>query len=348
MPVCCTLLSLSVAEGWLKEDFELTLDTEGQAPRLLTFFGLATGNTLYASLPALSSGAIFPPTDTKRCSSQERSSGCCSSCGCTRDSRGRGSVQETNQRASTCLSCCMQSLPRLCAERGLLLGSDEPGSPWNLLPLEEGNNAAKAKGLSPSHQPSQQSGASLGAEKRRPEAQQTIDVRFDSPAPPVSSWAVPDASSLGISECAERGEKPSPENTQRQSARNNPPAARDEKPKADLGLVLQECDVIVENETTRTIVVGGAWTPGRQGVPPYATVKGDVSGSFEITIDSSMYSHMFTLEPSKGTLSAGSRQMIRAIFSPQAVTPGELGLATAPLATSSPNLYSNVPPATCN
>lgn len=248
-------------------------------------------------------------------------------CRCAGDGEILRSSEETGQRVNMCLACYVESLPRLCAERGLL----EPSSPCSRLAGEEGSAITKAKGTATSHQQLQLPGISPAIDIRRLEAQQTIDVRFDAPVSFVSSATLEGDFSVGA--YAERitprsRDKSAQDSSQKQSTRTALPLARDEKVKGDSGVAQQEPDFILENETIRTIIIGAPWATGRQGLPSYAPVKGDAAGNFEITIEPSKYSHMFTLEPTKGTLFAGSRQMVRACFAPEATTPGEALPAT--------------------
>lgn len=210
----------------------------------------------------------------------------------------------------------MELLPRLSAERSLLC-PDELDTPWNRTITDEGNPSPKAKGQSLSHQQAQLAGSDSSPEKRRfevPQSLQILNVQFGSP-PGGGCFEEPCEGPSHM-----HGDRV---NTQTQSARSPPPSGRDERQKVDTGGLLHEADLIVNNDVTRTIVVAGAWSPGRQGLPPYASARTETCGSFEITVDPSPYSRLFTFEPSKGTVSPGSQQMIRVNFYRQPPTSGE-------------------------
>ncbi|KAL8434249.1 hypothetical protein Efla_002014 [Eimeria flavescens] len=306
------------AEGWLQQDFELAFTVDGHASRILTVFGLATSCPLYASLPALSSGAVSLQAPSG-CPVQPADSGADNSCSCCGAiDVGRQAISdEVCRRGLLCPACYTQSLPRLSADRGFLCNM-QLSSPRYHSTGDEAYSAGKSRGS----QQNQLGGVSQGTDKKLQDAEQVIEVTFDSPIFRRASLPSPDCPPS-----AAPSDRPSfsSSSNQKQSTRTNPTSSRDDKPKseqkADAGAVLQEPEVIVENETTRLILIGGAWIPGRQGLPPYALIRGEVSGTFEITMDSSKHSHMFALNPTKGTLFLGSRQMIRATFTPQAAVP---------------------------
>ncbi|KAL8453880.1 hypothetical protein Emag_001688 [Eimeria magna] len=302
-------------EGWLQEEFELIFDVDGYAPRVLTVFGFATGNALYASLPA-SNYWTAPLQQARAYGTHERantSKQMCSFCGAFGGERQNPS-DSPDDTSNSCPSCYMQSLPRLCADRGFFR-NDQLGSPKSRSAGEEPLSAVKSKG-------SQLSGVSQITDRKLLESQQTIDVNFD---PPVCALPAPtrgDCPPAGVS--AERlGATTGAKNeaNHKPSSRASPPSSREDKHKAeqkgDAGVTQQDFDVIIEDEITRTIIIGGAWTAGRQAQPPYAPTRGDALGTFEITVEPSTHSHMFSLDPSKGTLFLGSRQMVRATFMPQ-------------------------------
>ncbi|KAL8447906.1 hypothetical protein Emed_004201 [Eimeria media] len=308
-------------EGWLQEEFELIFDVDGYAPRVLTVFGYATGNALYASLPASNYGTVSLQQTRayETHAAANNSEQVCGFCGALGGER-QGHLELRHDTTNSCPSCYMQSLPRLCADRGFL-DNDQLGSPRFRSAGEESLSAAKSKG-------SQSSGGSQLNDKKLLESQQTIDVNFDSPVCALATPTRDDCAPAGVS--AERlgvtaGGKN--EANHKQSSRSSPPPSREDKPKGeqkgDAGVAQQDFDVIIENETTRTIIIGGAWTAGRPGQPPYAPVKGDSLGTFEITMEPSTHSHMFSLEPLKGSLFLGSRQMVRATFMPQASLLGQ-------------------------
>ncbi|KAL8271257.1 hypothetical protein Esti_004823 [Eimeria stiedai] len=309
-------------EGWLQEEFELVFDADGHASRVLTVFGFATANPLYASLPGPNNEIAFLQ-QAEACGTHAWKRGSekkCSFCGAFRGGRQShsDSPDDTN---NICPSCYMQSLPRLCADRGFL-DSDQLGSPRYRSAGEETSSAVKSKA-------SQLSGMSQINDRKLLETQQIIDVKFDSPVCALATPTRDNCLPAGVS--AERlgvtaGGKD--DANQKQPTRGSAPSSRDDKLKAeqkgDAGVTQQNFDVIIENESTRTIIVGGAWIAGRQGqppyAPPYAPIKGDNLGTFEITMEPSAHSHMFALDPLKGTLFLGSRQMVRATFAPQAAS----------------------------
>ncbi|CDJ27701.1 uncharacterized protein EMH_0010460 [Eimeria mitis] len=308
-------------EGWLRGDFELTLATEGNSSRVLTFFGLATANPIYVTLPFLPGGSVGPPREVAACSSHEGSNShnsrgkCC--CGGSVESK---TFEESLRVGDTCLACCMELLPRLSAERNLL-SPEELDSSWSRTVTEEGNAAPKARGQSPSHQQTQPAGGDSGFEKKRLElqqGQQILHVQFGSPSN-SGCFEEPDEGSRGT-----QGDRVVRDgSSQRPSSQSPPSSGRDERQKGDAAGLQQEADLIIDNEVMRTIVVAGAWSPGRQDLPPYASVKGEACGNFEITIDPSPHSRLFTFEPSKGTVSPGSQQMVRVGFSRQTPTNAE-------------------------
>ncbi|CDJ49833.1 hypothetical protein, conserved [Eimeria brunetti] len=259
-------------EGWLRGDFELTLATDGHASRVLSFFGLATANPIYVTLPSQRGESVCPPREATACSLHEGSSRHSSSSKCCCN----GSVEskdfeEALRLGNTCLACCMELLPRLSAERSLLC-PEELDSPWNRTVADEGNPTPKGKGQNLPHQQAQQAGSDSGSEKKRGElqqSQQVLHVRFG-PSSRGGCLEEPD-------ECPSRtqGDKSVRDSgNQKQPTRSPPQSGRDEKPKGDTGPPKEDADLIIENDVTRTIVVAGAWSPGRQGLPPYASVKG--------------------------------------------------------------------------
>lgn len=217
----------------------------------------------------------------------------------------------------------MELLPRLSAERNLVC-PDELDSPWNHAVAEEGNPTPKLKAQNPSHQQAQLAGNDAGPEKKRFElqqhqqSQQFLHVQFGVPS---SGRLFKESDELASHTHGDKAIRDG--SSQRQSTGSPPPSVREERQKGDTMGLQQESDLVIDNEVTRTIFVAGAWSPGRQGLPPYASVKGEACGSFEITIDPSLHSRLFTFEPSKGNVSPGSQQMIRVCFSRQTPTNAE-------------------------
>ncbi|XP_026192613.1 uncharacterized protein LOC113147177 [Cyclospora cayetanensis] len=315
------LVCPQIKEGWLRGDFELTFATSGQAPRVLTFFGLATSSSLYATLPFLANGSTRPPLESGACSPQEKEmSG--SICGCNNVATGvtaPGGLQNTD----FCVSCYMESLPRLAAERGFL-SNDEQIAPSNHPVAEDANSIFRVKGSIQSQQQPQLSDICLRSHER-PFGPKTIDIRFGALQPSRLTRALPGMSPAGTStdNIGPKGDPPMAECSQSQTSHSPPFTVREEKQKADANFVLQDIDTMFDDKCTKAIVVGGAWPPGRQGLSPFATVKGEATGGFEITIDCSPYSHMFSFEPTNGTFFPGGRQVVRAVFSQTVSTPAE-------------------------
>lgn len=294
---------------------------------LLTFFGFATSSLLYANLPALaSSNRPFLRRKPGFGELQERAdNGFCAVC----SEKFEDTLAESRQfqgMGKQCLTCYMESLPRLCAERGFL-SSEEMGSPLSPAVADAGGFRVKARETASTSRPSAQpSGVSAGLDRKRLEAPQIIEVHFDGSLPGAAETSPRGVSSGSIffgPKSFTKADKTAKEGTHRPSTRSSPVTPREEKAKGDVMMQQEETEVIIDNAYTRTIVVGAAWAPGRQGLPPYAAVKAESLGSFEIVLDPSQYSHMFRLEPSKGSLFPGSRQVVRAVFSPQAITRSE-------------------------
>ncbi|CDI75741.1 Flagellar associated protein, related, related [Eimeria praecox] len=235
-------------EGWLRGDFELAFATEGHASKVLSFFGLATANPIYVTVPLLHGGSNGPPREALACSPHESNSGHNSSNKCCCDGLAEPKDFEEALRAgTTCLACCMECLPRLSAERNLL-SAEDLDSPWNRAVTDEGNPTPKAKGQSLSHQQAQLAGSDSGSEKKRFElqqSQQTIHVRFGSPSR-GGSFEEPDA-------CAghTQGDRLIQEgSSQRQPAHIPLSPGQDERQKGDTGGLQQEADLIIDNDVT--------------------------------------------------------------------------------------------------
>ncbi|CDJ64191.1 hypothetical protein, conserved [Eimeria necatrix] len=207
----------------------------------------------------------------------------------------------------------MELLPRLSAERNLL-GTDDCDAPLNRVAADEGNAALKTRNQVPSNQQVQQASSECGADKKRLEFQQALEVRF---GPPSLASARNSTDRTSFPPAARPIHDGSDEHIG-----SFPPKACEERQKGETGGTQQDNDIL-DDDVTRTLVVAGAWGPGRHGLPPYAAIRGEVWGSFEFSVDPSPHSRLFTFEPSKGTVYHGSKQMIRVLFSPQNPTPTE-------------------------
>ena len=305
-------------EGWLKEEFELTFAIEGQPRKVLTFFALATDSPLYAALPPFLDAGHAPLLHETGGFLEQESSPCASCC-----QEAGGGREESMAEAKQCLKCCMQSLPQLSGDRGFFSG-DEIGSPAHGVAAEEGTAQPKAKGPIPAPH-TQAAGVNSGADKKRFQIPQVIELRFQTPLCTAARNTLVSAVSrktLPGSTSSSKEEKGARELSNRQTQPSSLPPAKDETIQEDTA-ALQEADAIVDNGLTRTIIIGGAWPPGKPGLPPYAAGKTETCGSFEIAMDPSPHSHLFRLEPTKGTLCVGSQQLIRVSFLPEAATPSK-------------------------
>lgn len=268
---------------------------------------------MYVALPLLGGGSFSSPRESGTCSLRSGYNSHSHRCDCSGRAEGRN-FREALQDGSTCLACCMELLPRLSAERNLL-GTDDCDAPLNRVAADEGNAALKTRNQVPSNQQVQQASSECGADKKRLEFQQALEVRF---GPPSLASARNSTDRTSFPPAARPIHDGSDEHIG-----SFPPKACEERQKGETGGTQQDNDIL-DDDVTRTLVVAGAWGPGRHGLPPYAAIRGEVWGSFEFSVDPSPHSRLFTFEPSKGTVYHGSKQMIRVLFSPQNPTPSEL------------------------
>lgn len=91
------------------------------------------------------------------------------------------------------------------------------------------------------------------------------------------------------------------------------------------------------SSTSPALGGGGGAEKGSRLIPPYADVKTDASGQFEIVIEGEN-AHFFSVEPSKGSLAVGTQQIVKFFFHPNAST-GQIACALCarrPVRTRSP------------